>query len=111
MYQNKTLLEKLQKSKQANTFLHYIQVKQQTFNKPKHLEKWELDLNNNEINWPNVYIKNSYTSTIDNTFRNVQYKFINRIIPTSKSLIKYKIKNSNICDLCNMQVETIKHIF
>ena len=75
IYQNKTLLEKLQKSRQANICLYNIHVKQQTFNKSKHQEKWEQDLNNNEINWPNVY-KNIYTSTIDNTFRNLQYYFL-----------------------------------
>ena len=55
MYQNKTLLKKWQKSKQANLFLYKLQVKQQNFTKPKHQERRELDLNNNEINWPNVY--------------------------------------------------------
>ena len=63
MYQNKTLLEKLQKSKQANKFLYNMQIKKQSFKKPKHQEKWEQELNNNEINWQNVY-KNIYTSTM-----------------------------------------------
>ena len=55
--------------------------------------------------------KNIYTSTTDNTLRNLQYKFVNRIIPTNKSLMKYNIKNNNTCDFCNMYVETIKHLF
>ena len=63
-----------------------------------------------EIDWKMVY-KNIYNSTIDIKLRNFQYKFVNRIIPTNKSLMKFNIRNSNICDFCNMQVESIKHLF
>ena len=34
-----------------------------------------------------------------------------RIVPTNDLLLKYKIKTSNICDFCNMNVETAKHMF
>ena len=34
-----------------------------------------------------------------------------RIIPTNDVLLKYKIKNSNLCDFCNMNEETNKHLF
>ena len=34
-----------------------------------------------------------------------------RIIPTNDVLLKYKIKNSNLCEFCNMNVETNKHLF
>ena len=50
-------------------------------------------------------------STIDTKLRNFQLKFLHRIIPTNKSLFKYKIVNSNICDICNMNIDSIKHLF
>ena len=34
-----------------------------------------------------------------------------RIIPTNKTLFKYGIKNSNLCDICNMNIETLSHLF
>ena len=108
--QNETLIQKLLKANRPNKILYNEQLKHQKHNKPKSQEKWENDLNNREINWKDVYT-NMYYSTIDNTLRHFQYKFIHRIIPTNKSLMKYNIKSSNICDFCNMHVETVKHLF
>ena len=34
-----------------------------------------------------------------------------RIIPTNVLLLKYKIKNTSLCDFCNMSTETNKHLF
>ena len=34
-----------------------------------------------------------------------------RIIATNDLLLKYNLKASNICDFCNMHVETAKHLF
>ena len=52
-----------------------------------------------------------FTTTIDSKLRNFQYKYLMRIVTTNKLLLKYKIKNSNTCEICNMYVETIKHLF
>jgi len=34
-----------------------------------------------------------------------------RILPTNKLLYKFKYVNSNLCDFCNCQTETIEHLF
>ena len=34
-----------------------------------------------------------------------------RIIAANDMLLKYKLKTSNICDFCNMYVDTAKHMF
>ncbi len=50
-------------------------------------------------------------STIDTVIRNFQYKYLKRIIPTNKYLYKCKLTNSELCDFCNMHVETQEHLF
>ncbi|KAH3792602.1 hypothetical protein DPMN_146099 [Dreissena polymorpha] len=49
--------------------------------------------------------------TIESTLRNVQYKYIHRIIATNKYLFKCKLSNSNLCDFCSENIETIEHLF
>ena len=49
--------------------------------------------------------------TIDTALRSFHYKFLLRIIPTNKYLYKCKIKVTNLCDFCNMDIETIEHLF
>ena len=34
-----------------------------------------------------------------------------RIIPTNTFLFKCKILNSNLCDFCNRNIETVKYLF
>ena len=50
-------------------------------------------------------------STIDSKLRNFQYKYLMRLVTTNKLLLKYKLKMSNLCEFCNMHVETLKHLF
>ena len=71
-------------------------------------KKWEEEFGN--INWKKVYMVPIFSS-IDTKLRNFQFKFLHRIIPTNKSLFKYKLVNSNICDICNMNIDSIKHLF
>ena len=98
------------KSTQTNQFLYQYQLKHQQSDISKAEEKWSTEFNKQDINWEKVY-KNIYSATIDNELRNFQYKYINRIIPTNESLFKYKLKKSNLCDFCNMYIETTRHLF
>lgn len=52
-----------------------------------------------------------YFTSIDTTLRNFQYKFLMRLIPTNKYLLRCKLSSSNLCDFCNMNIETTKHLF
>jgi len=52
-----------------------------------------------------------YKATIESTLRNFQYKYVHRIIATNKYLFKCKLSNSNLCDFCGENIETIEHLF
>ena len=52
-----------------------------------------------------------YISTSDITLQNFPYKIVWGILPTNSLLVKYKIKNNNVCDLCNNKEETLTHLF
>ncbi|KAH3746366.1 hypothetical protein DPMN_180773 [Dreissena polymorpha] len=52
-----------------------------------------------------------YKATVESTLRNFQYKYIHRIIATNKYLFKCKLSNSNLCDFCSENIETIEHLF
>ena len=50
-------------------------------------------------------------TTIDTSLCSFQYKFLMRILPTNKRLFKYKIKETNLCDFCQSNIETTDHLF
>ena len=105
-----TILDKIVKSDHVNKLIYTYQLKKEKEIDIKQHQKWKSDLNNNEIDWINVY-SNTFISTIDSKLRNFQYKYLMRIIATNDVLLKYNLKTSNICDFCNMQIETAKHLF
>ena len=107
-----TILDKILKSDHVNKLVCTHQLKNEKPLDIKQHQKWELDLNKNEIDWENVY-NNTFISTIDSKLRNFQYKYLIRIIATNDMLLKYKLKTSNtcICDFCNMYIEMAKHMF
>ena len=41
--------------------------------------------------------------------RAFQYKIITNILPTNEYLKRYKVRESDQCDLCNMECDTITH--
>ena len=104
------LTDKLLKCKQTNKFLYSIQ--QRDILKPPSEVKWEHLFPNliNDIPWKTIYMQ-TYKITIDTSLRSFNYKFLLRIIPTNKYLYKCKIKPTNLCDFCNMEIETIEHLF
>ena len=96
------------KVKEANKLLYSHQLKN---DKPVNIpsqEKWSSLFEN--LKWDTIY-KNIYSSTINVKLRNVQYKYIFRIIPTNKRLFTQNIANSNLCDFCSMDIENLKHLF
>ena len=99
----------LLKSKHANKYLYDIQLKND-IPKAKSEEIWAKDFNCNDIEWKQIYIL-PVKCTIDTTLRAFQYKFLKRIIPTNTFLFKCKIANSNLCDFCSSDIETVKHLF
>ena len=104
----KSLLQNILKATQVNKYMYNHQLLNQQTLDIKSEKKWEEEFGN--INWKKVYMVPIFSS-IDTKLRNFQFKFLHRIIPTNKSLFKYKLVNSNICDICNMNIDSIKHLF
>jgi len=49
--------------------------------------------------------------TIDTNTRIFQYKILNRILFTNRSLCKMKIVSSTLCTFCNTSDESLEHLF
>ena len=60
--------------------------------------------------WRNVY-KIPFQCLKDPTLLWFQYRILHRIITTNTFLYKIKYIESNICDLCNSEPETLEHLF
>ena len=53
----------------------------------------------------------SYKATLDSHMRPLQYKLVNRILVCNRQLKIYKINNTDLCELCNMEIKTYEHLF
>ena len=93
-----------------NKYVYDHQIKNDGQCKIASQDKWKTELEDPEIDWKRVY-QTIFRTTIDTKLRNFQYKYIMRIIPTNKMLMKYKIKPSNLCEFCGMQIESQRHLF
>ena len=103
-----SVFNKITKTKQANKFLYSHQLYN---DKPEIIisqEKWSTIFDN--LKWDIIY-SNTFIASIDVKLRNFQYKYLFRIIPTNKRLFLQNIVNSNLCDFCSMDIESIQHLF
>ena len=107
-HRKESLLQQLLKSKHVNSFLYNFQIENDTKSEIKSEKKWETEFE--VVNWKKVYTL-PIKSTIDSRLRNFQYKYLLRIIPTNKSLYKFKLVDSNLCDFCIMNIDSLKHMF
>ena len=73
-------------------------------------QKWNNYFPDEHINWKKIYSINISTSN-DMKLRDFQYRYLNRIVPTNKFLTKCHIVSSSLCDFCNMEIETMHHLF
>ena len=75
---------------------------------PKGLLHWcdEFELSNDEIKTSLTFAHNCCTNIFDRVF---QYKIVTQILPTNEYLYRYKVKDTNICDNCNVETDTIVH--
>ncbi|KAH3747606.1 hypothetical protein DPMN_182034 [Dreissena polymorpha] len=97
------------KNKTNKIFYTTLQIKNPTENS-KTQNKWQVLFGVHELNWKHIFTM-PYKATIESTLRNFQYKYIHRIIATNKYLFKCKLSNSNLCDFCSENIETIEHLF
>jgi exonuclease III len=72
--------------------------------------KWYTIMEEDSFEWKSIYVL-SFKSTIDQKLRTFQYKYLMRIIRTNDFLLKCNMVSSNLCDFCQMYVETPEHLF
>ena len=107
---NENPIHKILSAKKATKILYGHQLKNESRPEVKAEKKWEQSLENSNIEWNKVYTISFYC-TIDQKLRNFQYKYLMQIVRTNDFLLKCKLVQSNICDFCNMHVETVQHLF
>ena len=86
----KTLLNKINKHTERRCF-----------------EKWEETINS-QFNWETIF-GNIYKTTIDTKLRNFQFKLIHNILPDNKILKKMGIVDSDLCNFCNIERDSVIH--
>ncbi|KAH3790897.1 hypothetical protein DPMN_169105 [Dreissena polymorpha] len=99
----------LGRKNKTNKILYTLQIKNPTENS-KIQNKWQVLFGENELNWKHIFTM-PYKATVESTLRNFQYKYFHIIIATNKYLFKCKLSNSNLCDFCSENIETIEHLF
>ena len=66
--------------------------------------------NSGDLNWEVIY-QIPHVVTLDTKTRVFQYKLLNRIIYTNKSLYKMKMIDSPLCTFCKISDESLEHLF
>ena len=66
--------------------------------------------NSGDLNWEVIY-QIPHVVTLDTKTRIFQYKLVNRIIYTNKSLYKMKMIDSPLCTFCKISDESLEHLF
>ena len=88
------------------------EIRSKTYNRVKveeitPLPKWEAILKT-EIPWLDVF-QCLYQTTSTNKLREFQYKLIHRIATSRYMRKKMKIDSSDLCHMCEVNVETLEH--
>ena len=80
--------------------------------KNDYITKWcnEFNIDEEEIDKYKVN-KMPFSITTDTTLRWFQYRLLHRILPTNTLLLKMRISDSSICNFCNVDEESLLHLF
>ena len=77
------------------------------------INKWEsifaLSITN-RVSWSNIFLAAKDT-TVETKLHNFHLKFIHRIIATNSYLFKVSIKDDKNCTFCQLQEESVEHLF
>ena len=82
-------------------------------NKMPHISfpKWGIDLNlDDNFNWQTV-LSLPFNIEQDTNLKWFQFRIIHRILGTNYLLTKMRLKQNDKCTFCNIDKETIKHLF
>ena len=72
--------------------------------------KWADELKLDSGDWCKL-INIMYSCTIDTKLRSFQYRLAHRIIYLNKMLYIMKLSDTPLCTYCNLEDETIEHLF
>ncbi len=57
-------------------------------------------------------ITNFLTFAVNPKCKEVHFKIMNHIYPAKEFLrVRFNVGDSNICQLCNLEIETVEHLF
>ena len=103
------LIEKITDKVKMSKYVYNSLVKRKLDTHRKQENKWEQKLDKS-INW-NATFTNIFQITIDTKLRAFQYKYLMHIVPNNKYLFRCGLVESNLCNFCNMSIETNEHLF
>ena len=66
----------------------------------------ELELSDLQIRTAFTFARNCSSSIFDRTF---QYKIATQILPTNDYLTRYRVEDTNVCQKCNLEFDSIEH--
>ena len=58
-----------------------------------------------------TFFRLAFKCAIDSKTRNFQFKILHRIIATNDFLYKVDIVDNNLCTFCDLEIETLEHLF
>ena len=74
------------------------------------MEKWNNLIVDHGYDWVDIF-RLAFKCAIDSKTRNFQFKTLHRIIATNDFLYKVDIVDNNLCTFCDLEIETLEHLF
>ena len=105
-----TILNQLMKTEHTNKYVYNFIQKNKIRLEKKSEVKWTEQFNEENLDWKLIYMT-SLQATKDIKLQNFNYKFLIRIIPTNRYLLKCNIWHTALCDFCSMDIKTLNHLF
>ena len=92
-------------------YLYGIIMKRRAVSTEKYLNAWRLRLNDSIIREDyNLSFKWLYKVTDDVKLRDFQYRLLLNKIFVNETLFRWKVVETNTCNLCNVCLQTITHL-
>jgi hypothetical protein len=103
-----TYLSVIIKNKQGTNAIYKI------FNnnteKPTSQIKWQHKFSVEQTKWKSYYSL-PFNNTKNTSAQWLQFRILHRILPVNEYLFKLKLKDSPLCSYCNVENESIEHLF
>ena len=104
-------LEIIKSLRKPNKYFYLLLIEnlQQTTTIVSHT-KWEEILEENQLNW-DYHHSLPFKITVETKLQTFQFKILHRILVTNKKLLLFKIRINDRCTFCEINKETITHLF